>query len=404
MATRLFPPFYQFEDGNGKPLVGGTLEFYAAGTSTPKDTFSDAGLTIPNGTITLNSLGRSPVAIFAEIGEYRIVLKDAAGTIIGDDDPVEGAPDEAPVVSTLDNTEPVLFNSTFTVWQRGTSVAIPASSSTVAAIYGPDGWAMETGAGQACTISQQAGLTSDALYCMRVQRNSGQTGTAAMVPQQWLPTALLAQLRGKNITVGVDIRAGANFSGVLTILFYTGTGAEGRLPRTSAYTGQITVLDSGSFTPTTATQRFNVTSSVVVPTNATQGALVFRWAPTGTAGANDYFEVGRPVLAPSPGIDPPFVSDAYELQRAQRWYQIVRAHHLGFNSSAGVATFSNGAYFNRTMRDTPTVTFLSNVVTSNVSARTPVNITPSGCGIQLTVNAGPVGFFDTSDYSADARL
>lgn len=95
MPTRLFPPFYQFEDGNGRPLSGGTLEFYASGTSTPKSTFADAGQTIPNGTITLNALGRSPVPIFASTGAYRVVLKDPNGVVIGDDDPIDGAAAEA---------------------------------------------------------------------------------------------------------------------------------------------------------------------------------------------------------------------------------------------------------------------------------------------------------------------
>lgn len=146
MATRLFPPFYQFEDADGIPLVGGSLEFYAAGTLTPKDTFADAGLTIPNGTIILNDLGRSPVDIFAGVGDYRVYLKDAAGVIIGEADPFSAdAAAPAPAGSGFRN---LLINGDFSINQRvATSVADDA--------YCLDGWYVLTETGNV-TVAQQS--------------------------------------------------------------------------------------------------------------------------------------------------------------------------------------------------------------------------------------------------------
>lgn len=145
MATRLFPPFYQFEDADGIPLVGGTLEFYAAGTSATKDTFADAGLTIPNGTITLNALGRAPVPIFASIGDYRVILKDADGVVIGDEDPVAGA--NADVAGSGSSFRNLLINGDFALNQRVVTSAADDA-------YAHDGWYALTNTGSVTVATQ----------------------------------------------------------------------------------------------------------------------------------------------------------------------------------------------------------------------------------------------------------
>jgi hypothetical protein len=43
MITHLrYPKGYQFFDGNGAPLALGSLSYFAAGTTTPQDTYSDS--------------------------------------------------------------------------------------------------------------------------------------------------------------------------------------------------------------------------------------------------------------------------------------------------------------------------------------------------------------------------
>lgn len=81
-------PHLQFFDNTGKPLSGGSLETYVAGSSTPLATYSDAALGTPNPTtITLNSAGRPSVssvevAVFLSPVAYKFILKDSAGVTI----------------------------------------------------------------------------------------------------------------------------------------------------------------------------------------------------------------------------------------------------------------------------------------------------------------------------------
>lgn len=69
------PKFIGF-DNNGDPLSGGKLYTYAAGTSTPQDTYSNSALTIANtNPVILDSGGRATV--FLSNSSYKFVLKDA---------------------------------------------------------------------------------------------------------------------------------------------------------------------------------------------------------------------------------------------------------------------------------------------------------------------------------------
>jgi hypothetical protein len=66
-------------DSTGAPLNGGTLQFYAAGTTTPQSAYQDTSLTIPwPNPIVLDSAGRVPPFYLAD-GQIKIVLKDADG-------------------------------------------------------------------------------------------------------------------------------------------------------------------------------------------------------------------------------------------------------------------------------------------------------------------------------------
>lgn len=72
----------QFIDGNGEPLVGGTVATYIPGGFTPKTTYSDIGGTTPNtNPITLDSIGSA--AIWGT-GVYRQIVTNADGILIWD--------------------------------------------------------------------------------------------------------------------------------------------------------------------------------------------------------------------------------------------------------------------------------------------------------------------------------
>lgn len=98
---RFTNPTPQFLDDNGVPLDGGLLYFYDTGTTTPKATYSDSGLTIANANpVVLDSAGRVP-NIFASVDEeYRVVLKTSAGVTIWTKDNVQ-FPDATELVALI---------------------------------------------------------------------------------------------------------------------------------------------------------------------------------------------------------------------------------------------------------------------------------------------------------------
>lgn len=79
----LYYPKNQFFDNNGDPLSGGKIYTYITATSTPKATYTDAtgGSSHPN-PVVLDSAGRAEIWL-ADDAEYRIIVKNAAGTQIG---------------------------------------------------------------------------------------------------------------------------------------------------------------------------------------------------------------------------------------------------------------------------------------------------------------------------------
>lgn len=80
---RFANPYPQFEDSTPTLYSGGKLFFYAAGTSTPQNTYTDAGLTSANtNPVILNSAGRPATDIFLQDLGYKVVLEDSSGNLI----------------------------------------------------------------------------------------------------------------------------------------------------------------------------------------------------------------------------------------------------------------------------------------------------------------------------------
>jgi hypothetical protein len=78
-----------YNDNAGNPLAGGKVWTYAAGTNTPKTTWSDAGETAPNtNPVILDARGEA--VIFWD-GAYKVVLQDSLGNTIWTVDNVQSA-------------------------------------------------------------------------------------------------------------------------------------------------------------------------------------------------------------------------------------------------------------------------------------------------------------------------
>lgn len=88
MANRFYSPDQQFLSNSGVPYAGGFLYFYATGTSTPQNTYSDSGLTIANtNPVVLDSNGQAG-SVFLQNLSYKVVLTDSNLNQIWTMDPV----------------------------------------------------------------------------------------------------------------------------------------------------------------------------------------------------------------------------------------------------------------------------------------------------------------------------
>jgi hypothetical protein len=87
----------QFFDNNGIPLSGGKLYTYAAGTTTPQQTWTTpAGTTLNTNPIILNSGGRPPQEIWLSSAySYKFVLTTSTDVLIATYDNVPGLPQPA---------------------------------------------------------------------------------------------------------------------------------------------------------------------------------------------------------------------------------------------------------------------------------------------------------------------
>jgi len=83
----------QFFDNNGNPLSGGKLYTYAAGTTTPRATYtSSSGGTAHSNPIVLDAAGRVPGSseIWLQFAPYKFVLTTSVDVTLGTWDNVSG--------------------------------------------------------------------------------------------------------------------------------------------------------------------------------------------------------------------------------------------------------------------------------------------------------------------------
>ena len=93
---------FQFFTNNGEPLVGGKLDTYQAGSTTPLTTFTDSSGLIPNtNPIILGTDGRPPDTIWLSEGFfYKFVLSDADDVVIQTYDNLYGIINAQPPAAT----------------------------------------------------------------------------------------------------------------------------------------------------------------------------------------------------------------------------------------------------------------------------------------------------------------
>ena len=120
----------------------------------------------------------------------------------------------------------LIINGAFDIWQRGTSF-----TGLLGNAYGADRWMFNNTTGR--TYSRQSSGLDGFQYCLRVQRDSGQTSTNAPTVIYSNETVNSIPLQGKTVTLSYYARAGANFSAAssaLTLDWKTGTGTFWSVP------------------------------------------------------------------------------------------------------------------------------------------------------------------------------
>lgn len=378
------------------------------GWSTPDNT----GL-VKNGALDIRTLGNAIDTTMATMTPKSIV--DAKGDLIAataNDTPARLAVGTNGQVLTADSTaatglawatassgssyvagKNLIINGGFDIWQRGTSAIAIGSSGD----YTADRWqGYRSGAG--FTVSRQT--TSDTTnlpfiqYCARIQRASGNATTASAIFASSTETVNSIPYAGKAIVFSFYARAGANFSATssqLTVQLQTGTGTDQNAIMTG-YTGLVNAVNSTA-TLTTTWQRFTYTATL--GSTVTEIAPYFTFAPTGTAGANDYYEITGVQVEISSSATA-FSRNAGtiqgELAACQRYY--FQTFVTSASESANkVSTYSDANYTQGTrwpvqMRIAPTVVvWSSNGPTSNRIRQisTNVNYTPAAV-IDIGVN------------------
>lgn len=318
----------------------------------------------------------------------------------------------------------VIINSSFDIWQRGTS-GTPTSAATR---YVADRWETYRATYAAgLTVSRQtatdAALLPNIQYCMRIQRTAANATTGVISAAHALETINAVPLAGKTVTLSFYARAGANYSSAssaLLVSVQTGTGTDqplGAATPIGAFATGAAAPVSETATLTTSWQRFSYSGTIA--TSATQVGAVFTYTPVGTAGAADYFEITGVQLEQG-GTATFFRRNApsiqAELAACQRYY--TRLSGSGNNTAYGYGMISSPttsfqATFNLpvTMRVVPTAVDFLQLRVQNVGAAYAVSaaaistarIGNTSLGIDLTIaTGGTSGGFATVEGNGTA--
>jgi hypothetical protein len=246
-----------------------------------------------------------------------------------------------------------IINGGFDIWQRGTSFASSGSIN----LYGPDRWVYYRASGATGgTYSRQSSGLTGFQYSMRVQRDSGNTNTGYLAAFYSVESANSIPFAGKAITFSFYAKAGANYSATSSALgavLVSGTGIDQNV--LTGYTGSVVDINQTA-TLTTSWQRFTYTATLGSSVSEFGLQLVFN--PTGTAGANDWFEVTG-VQVEIGSVATNFTRTGGniqgELAACQRYYYRATGGSSGQAIAGSTTAFEGIIPFKVPMRVTPTV-------------------------------------------------
>ena len=326
-------------------------------------------LTISQGTATLSTTGAT-AATYGTTSAIPVLTVDAKGR----------------VTSGTSVTNPVGFrnriiNGDMRIDQRSFGTAY---SITTGAVYGScDRWGSISGANGVWSQQRVTTGSTDFPFATRVQRTAGSTSTALVYVGQVIETTNCQDLAGQAVTLSFYATAGANFSATSSLINVNldiGTGSDQGWSALNAgtWTGYSAILNTTQAITATRT-RYSFTTTISSGIN--EIAVRFAAAGSGTAGANDYFEIT--------GVQLEAGSNATDLERRPIGTELALCYrYLPFftlgNTTIGIigqASATNTAYytlpFQTTARTSPTGITLT---TGTLRAFTAALATAGGTG------------------------
>jgi hypothetical protein len=321
-----------------------------------------------------------------------------------------------------------VINGDMRIWQRGTTIT---NSTTTSNFYTADRWGCARASDVVgAVVSRTAANLTGFQYALSLQRVAGNTGTQTMSLYYSLESLNVYDLQGQPITLSYWAKAGSTFSGSAGLFgtILSGTGTD---DRPYNYASIATVQGTSRSISTTWT-KYSQTGTV--PSNATQLGLLFSFAPTGTAGADDsVYITGVQLEAGSTATEFERRPIGTELALCQRYYDKSYSMNVapGTNTLNGMVqgimeTYAGAWYqgggsirFTTEMRRAPDFNYRDyqgnlNRFTNFWSGSYNYNINPtvtlyvSTKAVSILETAGPSGGWSGSPlmchYTADAEL
>jgi len=312
-----------------------------------------AGTTAPSSTGTVSSFNGRTGAVTPGSSDYtaaQVSAVPALATVAGKNAIINGGAD---------------------IWQRGTTFTSAGYTADRFYSNGTSGF----------TISQATGIGLTGFnYAMRVQRNSGSSTTSSLNFGTSIETLNSLPMAGQTVTLSFWARAGSGLLGTMGAQLYWGTGTDQNVLN-GGFTGQTSAI-STTASLTTSWQRFTVSINSAltasISSNATEIGLNFPYYnQSGTAGANDYFDIT--------GVQLEIGSTATAFSRAGGTIQGELAACQRYLPAFYPPSSANADFFLGYAYATNATLFFCNF---NVPARVPpTGITPTGTFNALALNS-----------------
>ena len=246
-----------------------------------------------------------------------------------------------------------IINGSMQVSQRGTST-------TAINEYLIDRW-RSYGGPMTHTFSQVDDIATYPVtrYALKVQRTAGDTNTSEFGIATGLESIDSYPLTGETVTLTFKARCGANFSPTSSVLKSRIVGGSGTDASPVAFSEVSNVVQSNTLT--TSVQTF--TQTAAISSSARQVAVRFDITPTGTAGADDWFEVTEVQLELG-STATPFEYETYSetLAKCQRYYTKIASGNNTLVALGGAYSSTNVflVYYPKvTFRATPSIDIVS---------------------------------------------